>query len=304
MSHIAFVKHIFCQIIQQILWEHHRDDLSEDFTFARTQHIRARGATSNATESDYHAALRSIENILQTCGRELTEFGLPIPPTAPNQSAADNNYDMAQQLNFDRDALAARVARDILLLNPEQRAIYDSILADIYDTGPPRPRAHFMQAPGGSGKTFVLSLLLDTVRSRGDVALAVASTGVAALLMDGGTTAHFRFKIPILTTAESTCNISPSSNAGKVLAAAKLIVWDEAVTIHRFGHEAVSRLMRDIMGATNDQCENVIYGGKLIISYFLFRISKIAYRISHIAYRISHLHLITFNYLKYILFTL
>ena len=169
---------------------------------------------------------------------------------------------MAQQLAFDREALAQRVARDIQLLNPEQRAIYDSIMADVDDTGPVRPRAHFLQAPGGCGKTFLLNLLLDTVRSRGEVALAVASTGVAALLMPGGTTTHYRFKIPIPTDAESTCKITPSSNAGKVVGAARLVLWDEAVTTHRNGHEAVNRAMQDIVGATNPDCENVIYGGK------------------------------------------
>ena len=116
--------------------------------------------------------------------------------------------------------------------------------------GHERGRGHFLQAPGGCGKTFLLNCIIDTVRSRGDIVLAVASTGVAALLMEAGSTAHFRFKIPIPTTAESTCRITPISNAGQLLARAKLVVWDEAITTHRHAHEAVSRL------------EFLLYGGK------------------------------------------
>ena len=60
--------------------------------------------------------------------------------------------------------------------------------------------------PGSStGKTFVYSLLLDTIRSRGDIAIAVASSGLAALLMPGGRTAHSRFGIPIPIENSTHC---------------------------------------------------------------------------------------------------
>ncbi|GBP43799.1 hypothetical protein EVAR_82229_1 [Eumeta japonica] len=47
----------------------------------------------------------------------------------------------------------------------------------------------FLDAPGGTGKTFVISLILATIRSRCDIALALASSGIAATLLDGGRTA-------------------------------------------------------------------------------------------------------------------
>ncbi|KAK9814750.1 hypothetical protein WJX72_010904 [[Myrmecia] bisecta] len=56
-------------------------------------------------------------------------------------------------------------------------------------------RMSFLDAPGGAGKPFLYRLLLATLRSQGRVELAVASSGIATLLMDGGRTAHFRFKI-------------------------------------------------------------------------------------------------------------
>jgi hypothetical protein len=65
--------------------------------------------------------------------------------------------------------------------------------------------AFFIDGPGGTGKTFLYNNLLAAVRKEGDIALAVASSGIAALLLPGGRTAHSRLKIPF--KLESTCNI-------------------------------------------------------------------------------------------------
>ena len=70
-----------------------------------------------------------------------------------------------------------------------------------------------MDGPGGTGKTFVYKLLLAHVRSTQSalppdqqrIALATASSGLAATLLPGGTTAHSRFKIPIQIDKDSTC---------------------------------------------------------------------------------------------------
>ena len=58
-------------------------------------------------------------------------------------------------------------------------------------------RVFFVDGPGGSGKTFLYNLILAKVRSQGRVALGMASSGIAALLLSDGTTAHFRLKLPI-----------------------------------------------------------------------------------------------------------
>lgn len=58
------------------------------------------------------------------------------------------------------------------------------------------PSAYFVSGAGGTGKTHVYQALLAHVRLGGRIALAVASSGVAALLLGGGTTGHSRFKIP------------------------------------------------------------------------------------------------------------
>ena len=66
-------------------------------------------------------------------------------------------------------------------------------------------RIFFGDGPGGTGKTFLYSMLLASVRARGGIALSVATSGIAALLLDGSKTAHSRFKIPIQLDDGSTC---------------------------------------------------------------------------------------------------
>jgi hypothetical protein len=74
------------------------------------------------------------------------------------------------------------------------------------------------------------------------VAVAVASSGIAALLLNGGRTTHSRFKIPVQgLNSMSTCYISRDSELVALLQAAALIVWDEVVMMHRHVFEVVNR---------------------------------------------------------------
>ena len=55
----------------------------------------------------------------------------------------------------------------------------------------------FLDAPGGTGKTFLINLILAKLRSEGKIALATASSGIATTLLTGGLTLHSTFKIPL-----------------------------------------------------------------------------------------------------------
>ena len=66
-----------------------------------------------------------------------------------------------------------------------------------------------MHAPGGTVKTFLTNLMLTKVRESGRKALAVASSGIAATLLNDGKTAHSTFKLPLAVSLEqrSVCSI-------------------------------------------------------------------------------------------------
>ncbi|XP_076290998.1 uncharacterized protein LOC143214169 [Lasioglossum baleicum] len=92
------------------------------------------------------------------------------------------------------------------------------------------------------------NLILAKVRSSGKIALAVASSGIAATLLPGGRTAHSTFKIPIGLDRSETpiCNISRNSDLAKVIQDCHLIVWDECTMANKKAIEAVDRTIRDI----------------------------------------------------------
>jgi len=63
-----------------------------------------------------------------------------------------------------------------------------------------------LDAPGETGKTFLVNLLLASVRTHKKIAISVASSGIAATLLDGGKTAHSAFKLPINLKFSETTN--------------------------------------------------------------------------------------------------
>jgi hypothetical protein len=100
----------------------------------------------------------------------------------------------------------------VLQFNPEQRAVYDNVMATVN-----RP-AFFVDGLGDTSKTFFYNCLLSTMRAQGRVTIAVASFGIAALLLDGGATAHSRLKILVQgLNSTSTCYISRDSELAALL---------------------------------------------------------------------------------------
>lgn len=55
----------------------------------------------------------------------------------------------------------------------------------------------FLDAPGGTGKTYLINLILVEIRRQRQIVFAVASSGIAATLLDGGRTVHSALKLPL-----------------------------------------------------------------------------------------------------------
>ena len=81
-----------------------------------------------------------------------------------------------------------------LSLTHDQLLVYSAIWSrvDINSGG-----MIFIDAPGGTGKTYLINLILAKVRQHNRIALAVASSGIAATLLTGGRTAHSAFSLPL-----------------------------------------------------------------------------------------------------------
>jgi len=85
------------------------------------------------------------------------------------------------------------------------------------------------------------------IQSRGEIVLIVASSGIAALLITGGRTAHSRFGIPFIIDEYFTCNVKPNTPLAQLVVQARLVIWDEALMIHKFYFEALDRSFREVM---------------------------------------------------------
>ncbi|XP_019230100.1 PREDICTED: uncharacterized protein LOC109211055 [Nicotiana attenuata] len=116
----------------------------------------------------------------------------------------------AKEVHFER---SLRVSEEDLLLekklNIDQRRAYNTIVDRIFSN---KSGAFFIDGLGGTGKNFLYRSLLATVRSKGFVALATATSGVAASILPGGRTTHSRFKIPIDIDENIGYNISKQSS--------------------------------------------------------------------------------------------
>lgn len=110
------------------------------------------------------------------------------------------------------NALAQSLPSRIASLNADQRAVYHTVMTSIDDGS---GQCFALQASGGTGKTYTLNLILDTVRSRGDIALATAMSGIAGTLLHNGRTLHSTCGVPINITEDSTCGFSKRDATGE-----------------------------------------------------------------------------------------
>lgn len=202
-----------------------------------------------------------LEKILRARGRSLRDFPLmPFPDSQFFQF--ERNRLIHDEMRYDTRSLTEEHKKLMSNLNDEQRRVYQSIIKSCnLDVR----KIFFMYGYGGTGKTFIWKILSTRLRSKGEIVLNVASSGIASLLLPGGRTAHFRFSIPSNPNEESVCNIKQGSPLAELIVKSKLIIWDEAPMIHKFYFEALDRSMRDIMKIVNPSRANISFGGKTIV---------------------------------------
>ncbi|KAL7154894.1 hypothetical protein ABFS83_03G034600 [Erythranthe nasuta] len=182
----------------------------------------------------------------------------------PNMSLLPQveNRLICDELNYDRSALAAEHSELLSSINDEQMIVYDKIMVHVNER---RGGLFFLYGYGGTDKTYIWRTLSATLRSKGEIVLAIASSGIASLLIPGGRTAHSRFIIPFNVHEESTCNIACESPLAELITKAKLIIWDEAPMIHKHYFEAVHQSLKDILSQSNPENENKPFGGKTVV---------------------------------------
>ncbi|CAG8471117.1 4110_t:CDS:2 [Acaulospora morrowiae] len=225
----------------QQLWNENFNAMAEDFMH------------KGISEGQYQiqAVLQSLNIFLQRHARTVIDYDLPeliLETEIENLSKI-----LLEELSY---YIAPEDLAKANTLNEAQRIVFNEVLNLInQDKG----GVLFIDGPAGSGKTYVYDCLLSHIRSNHQIALAVASSGIAALLLHGGRTAHSRFKIPIIIDENATCNIKKGTDLAILLQKAVLIIWDEAPMLHRHVFEAVDKTLRDIME------NNFPFGNKIFL---------------------------------------
>ncbi|XP_017484852.1 PREDICTED: uncharacterized protein LOC108373467, partial [Rhagoletis zephyria] len=234
------------------LWEMHRESLSEDIL----RQARASDPSQEYSDDIFNEALILMEDLCMSINNKaLCQLGMPAPTRDRN---AVQDRDLMREQQFDANQLERFVQTQKEFLVADQKKAYDKIMQRVTkgDGG-----IIFLDAPGGTGKTFLINLILASVRMRNGIAVAVASSGIASTLLDGGRTAHSALKLPLNLhqTETPTCNISKNSGMAIVLKTCKIIIWDECTMAHKKSLEALDRTLRDFRGKDQPM------GGALIL---------------------------------------
>jgi len=144
----------------------------------------------------------------------------------------------------------------------EQQGVYERIMTRVDSK---LPGLFFLYGYGGTGKTFLWRALSAAIRSRGEIVLTVASSGIVALLIPEGRTTHSRFGLPFIIDECSTCNVKPNTLLAQLVVQARLVIWDEAPMMHKFCFEALDRSFRDVMKEVDKRYKYIPFEGKVVV---------------------------------------
>jgi len=253
------------------LYNHYKDSMRDDYNrrFEEAFHGRvvpqkepdqASDIDSEAWDVDMIAANASLCDIherFKSQEKSAGNYGLPHP---------DFERDEFYQAYLDnrREAMIIKEkARQFYLenidkLNTGQRRVYNRIKERLENN---EGGLVFLDAPGGTGKTFTLNVLAGDIRRNDGIVASTAFSGIAATLLHEGRTSNGMFKIPCKIFDEGTrCNIRLQSNLAKFLRDMDLGIIDEGPMMNKLSFECLDRTLRGLTGNHNKK-----FGGKLIL---------------------------------------
>ncbi|XP_078436351.1 uncharacterized protein LOC144707103 [Wolffia australiana] len=222
---------LYCELSQpDVLFEKYLDAMSDD--------IRLENCASQVTNQIRQKVLRALDSILYHNGTSLAAY--PVLPQLVKLRLIDTGCSPSYGNNIQNAVIAAEHLRD--MMNVEQRQLYDAVFEAIKST-------HRAKEAKASRLT----------------AIPTATSGIAALLLEGGRMLHSTFNILIPVTHISTCGISPDSVIGRQIQSASIIIVDEAPMVHCHVYEMLDRSIRDVMNTIDATLENIPFGGKVVV---------------------------------------
>ncbi|GBP09452.1 hypothetical protein EVAR_91549_1 [Eumeta japonica] len=138
------------------LWNIFKDDLCEDIRHRIRQ--QNQDITLPYNEDIYNEGLIQIENkLLQLNDKSLSDFGLPSSVRTESNAAETMTH------RYDTNNLTAFVNENLPKLVPDQRHAFETIVDSVIHD----KEKFSLDAPGGTGKTFLANLILAKIRQSG-----------------------------------------------------------------------------------------------------------------------------------------
>ena len=281
------------------LWREFGNHCAQDYADERAHQVAAPLGEQRAlvavepTADDRNRALADIDlHLLVASARYASDFGLHAEPASPDAvpSSGSGELDRRQvrlerllrplRISFSSDEMRDEFRRSVQErvegLNADQRIVYDRVVREVMQAARQRSSARMasrarssssashlfvLQAAGGTGKTYLINLLRDTLKMRGLLAVPCATSGIAALLLgEGAGTLHRWFGVPLELHNDSVSHLSIDSANATVLRDAHLVIIDEAFMMSTQVYAVVDRFLRHVR-----DMPNVPFGGACVL---------------------------------------
>lgn len=163
LSHPQQIRELFAVILTSgvpsnpnELWITHRESMSEDLLDLSIEEVY--------THSIFNRALIIIEDkCIEMSNMRLKDLNMPSPDRTTSFEASNLRPPDRSTINIQKSTL-----------NNDQKAVYRKIMDKIHSNS---GGIIFLDAPGGTRKTFLINLIISEVQLNGGNAMAVASSG-------------------------------------------------------------------------------------------------------------------------------
>ncbi|CAK8562420.1 unnamed protein product [Lathyrus sativus] len=199
---------IFCEPTDvRSLWNEFFTHMTEDYQ-----------TTNNVVESVLtNMLLKDLNELLNLHGKKIEDYDLPYLPLDTVQGDSIPNViqeDLVVDIPNEDIEFVAKLNNDQVIMFKTIMNVIDQKHSGVF----------FVDDPGGTGKTFLYRALMASLRSRGEIILATASSSIAATLLPDGRTAHSRFKIPINIQLSSIYGIQKKNDLANLIRVSAAII--------------------------------------------------------------------------------
>jgi len=112
------------------------------------------------------------------------------------------------------------------------------------------------------GKTFLYNTIIQALEAAKRNNIAAATTGIAAVVLLGGRTAHSAYKIPLNARPDMKPRLYAHLELGEAIKKADVLIIDEISMMHCHVLDYIDRQVRDLMGKDK---RHLPFGGKIVL---------------------------------------